>query len=79
MTGEIGYEYLMNMFVPSIRQRKENPVFTDEPVVLLKDSVVAPGSERDLPLLGENKIINFVFPAYATNLFPGLDFVYVVL
>jgi hypothetical protein len=76
VTEELFHEYLTNVFVPYILRLREDPVFADQLGVLLMDSVAAHISERNLRLLGENKIIALVFPAHTTNLFQALDLVF---
>jgi hypothetical protein len=76
MTEELFHDYLTSVFIPYIQHLRENPVFAHELGVLLMDSVGAHVSERNLRLLGENKIIALVFPAHTTNLFQALDLVF---
>jgi hypothetical protein len=59
-----------------IQQLRENPVSADELSDLLMDSVGARASERNLQLLGENKIIALAFPAHTANLFQALDLLF---
>jgi hypothetical protein len=73
MTEEIFHECLTNVFVPYIQHFRENPDFA-ELCVLLMDSVAGRVSERNLRLLGENRIIALVFPANTTDLFQAFDF-----
>jgi hypothetical protein len=68
MMEELFHEYLTNVFLPYIQELRENPVFADELGVLLMDSVGARVSERQIRLLGENRIIGLVFPAHTINL-----------
>jgi hypothetical protein len=76
MMEERRHEYLTNGFVPYVQQLGENPLFADELGVLLMDCVEAHVSERNLRLLGGNRIIPFVFPAHTTNLFQALDLIF---
>jgi hypothetical protein len=76
MTSELFSEYLTDVFVPYIQQLRENHVFADDLCALLMDSVGAHVSERNLQLLGKNRIITFVFSAYTISLFQALDLVF---
>jgi hypothetical protein len=66
----------MNVFTSYIQLLRENPVFADELSDLLMESVGACASERDLQLLGENKIIACAFPVHTANLFQALGFLF---
>jgi hypothetical protein len=76
MTDERFHEHRPSVFIPDILQLRTNPVFADELGVLLMDSVSAHVSERNLKLLGGNKIIALVFPAHTTNPLQALDLVF---
>jgi hypothetical protein len=76
MTEDLFYEYLIYVFIPYVRTIRCNPIFANEPCILLMDSFSAHTSERNLQLLGENQIIALVFPAHTTNLFQALDLVF---
>jgi hypothetical protein len=50
--------------------------FGNETAVLTMGSARPHISERVLGLLGQNKIMNTVFPAHTTNIFQALDLVF---
>jgi hypothetical protein len=78
MTEVLFPEYLTDLPVPYIQQLSENPVFANELGVFLIDSVGAHVSERNLPLLGENRIITLVFLVHTTDSFQDLGLVFSV-
>jgi hypothetical protein len=67
------------VFDQTVRDLQENPGFADELGVLFIDSVGDRLSERNLMLLGKNRIIAVVFLGHTTNLFHGLYLVLFIL
>jgi hypothetical protein len=60
------------VFDHTVRNLQENSGFADELGVLFMDSLGDRVSERNLMLLGKNRIITVVFPGHTTNLFHRL-------
>jgi hypothetical protein len=75
MTDELLYRCLKNVFDSYIQQLSENPVFSDELGVLLRNSLGARVSEGSLRLLGEIRISTFLFKAHTTHFFQVPDLV----
>jgi hypothetical protein len=73
ITEELLYEYISNVFIPSVLAVRDRPGSQNEMAVLLVNSAVLHKSERVRRLLDENNILAISFPAHTTNLFQALD------
>ena len=72
---ELFNEYLDIVFIPYINSLRKNPLYTDEPAVLLMDNCSSHCSDEILQKLAENNVYVITFPPHTTNILQMLDLV----